>query len=106
MVAEYLSEVLRPIGNVPAGLRANEPPTTASSDFTITMGRNGTGNGVSSFIRRCVLGEHGERLAGPEQWLLRLVLGGLWLHVGRCGPSCPAFVSHCVDAYGTEPHDV
>ena len=38
-MAEYLSEVLRPIGNVLGGLRANEPTSTASSDFTITMGR-------------------------------------------------------------------
>jgi hypothetical protein len=42
-MAEYLSEVLRPIGNVPGGLRVNEPTTTASPDFTITMGRDGTG---------------------------------------------------------------
>ncbi|MGO9815329.1 MAG: hypothetical protein ACLP53_31760 [Isosphaeraceae bacterium] len=54
------------------------------------------------------LGERAERLAWPERWLLRLVLGGLWLRGGRCGPSCPAFVSHDVDAaaYGAEPNEV
>ncbi len=48
----------------------------------------------------------GERLAWPGQLLPRLDLGGLWLPVGRCGSSFPAFVSHDEDAaaYGAEPH--
>jgi len=67
---------------------------------------------IGAYVRRWLrwtksgLGERGEQLAWPDRWLLRLVLGGLWLRAGRCGPSCPAFVSHYVDAYGTEPHDV
>ena len=50
----------------------------------------------------------GERLAWPERWLRRLVLGGLWLPVGRCCPSSTAFVSHDVDAaaYGAEHQEV
>ncbi len=54
------------------------------------------------------LGERGERLAWADRWLLRFVLGGWWLRGGRCGPSCPAFVSHDVDAaaYDAEPRDV
>jgi hypothetical protein len=69
---------------------------------------------IGAYVRRWLrwtksgLGERAERLAWPERWLLRLVLGGLWLRGGRSGPSCPAFVSHDVDAaaYGAEPHEV
>ena len=67
---------------------------------------------IGAYVRRWLrwtksgLGECGERLAWPERWLRRLDLGGLWLPVGRCGSSFPAFVSHDEDAaaYGAEPH--
>ncbi len=67
---------------------------------------------IGAYVRRWLrwtkseLGEREERVAWPDRWLLRLVLGGSCLRGGRRGPSCPAFLSHDVDAYGTEPHDV
>src|SRR5271165_4193122 len=96
-------------GNPPAA-----PSPVAGQGLSLQSGaaaRPGQrGHRVRRWLRwtKSGLGERGERLAWPDRWLLRLVLGGFWLPDGRCGPSFPAFVSHDVDAaaYGAEPQEV